>query len=45
MAGEDLSVAERKPASSALVIAAWRRACGLMCQGMPAALAMSCTIR
>ena len=33
------------PASSALVIAACRSECGLMCRGMPAALAILVTIR
>jgi hypothetical protein len=45
VAGEDLGVAEGTPASRALVIAACRRECGLMCRGMPAALAIRATIR
>ena len=43
--GEDLGVAERTPASRALVIAACRSEWGLMWRGIPAALAMRCTIR
>lgn len=45
MAGQDLGIAKRTPASSALVIAAWRSECGLMCRGMPAAFAILATIR
>jgi hypothetical protein len=40
VAGQDLRVTEGTPASRALVIAACRRECGLMCLGMPAVLAM-----
>ena len=43
--GEDLGVAERTPASRALVMAAWRSECGLMRRGMPVALAIRATIR
>ena len=45
MPGEDLGVAERDAGVQALVIAAWRSECGLMCRGMPAALAIRATIR
>jgi hypothetical protein len=40
-AGEDPRVAKGTPASGALVIAACRRECGLMCRGMPAAFTSS----
>jgi hypothetical protein len=43
--GEDLGIAQRHPASSALVIAAWRSECGLMWRGMPAAFAIRRTVR
>jgi hypothetical protein len=35
----------RTPASKALVIAACRRECGLICRGIPAALAIRVTMR
>ena len=43
--GEDLSIAQRHRASSALVIAACRSECGLMWRGMPAVFAIRRTIR
>ena len=45
VAGEDLRVAQGHPASSALVMAACRSEWGLMCRGMPAALAIRVVIR
>ena len=45
VAGEDLCVAKWHPASRALVIAAWRSECGLMCRGMPATVAILVTMR
>jgi len=43
VAGEDLRLAQRHPASSALVIAAWRSECGLL--GIVAGLLPSPTSR
>lgn len=46
MSGEDLGIAEWDAlASRALVIAAWRSECGLMCRGMVATFAILATIR
>jgi hypothetical protein len=45
VAGEDLGVAQRNAGAQALVIAACRSEWGLMCRGMPAALAIRATIR
>jgi hypothetical protein len=45
VAGQDLGVAKRHAASRALVIAAWRSECGLMCRGIAAAFAIRATIR
>jgi hypothetical protein len=43
--GKALSIAQRYPASRALVIAACRSECGPMCRGMPATFAIRRTIR
>ena len=45
MPGEDLCVAQRHPASRALVMAACRSEWGLMCREIPAVLAMRATMR
>ena len=42
--GEDLAPRSGTPASSALVLAACRKECGLTCRGIPAVLAIRSTM-